>query len=131
MSDCPEVHIYLLRNTLYSFLKKLEERKAAFHRLKFTTEKDRDTWIDAMKLDLISSEESEMDDGEEVLTLHPIPWRSEKVDQMFSILDNEIMKSKSPQSQRQMKRRVEKRNSKRPVPLMIAENESLKWVIAS
>ena len=95
--------------------------------MKFTNEKDKAVWLDAMKLDIMSSEESDMDEEEEVLIIHPLEWRSDKLERMFLILDNEITKSKSPQAQRQMKRRVVGDKSQRPVPL-IADTESLKWI---
>ena len=87
-------------------------------------------FTNALKLDLMSSEESDIDDDEEILVLHPLPWRSEKVDQMFVMLDNETMKSKSPQAHRQMKRRVSGDESERSVPFL-AESEGLKWIIRS
>lgn len=54
-------------------LRKLDKRKAALHRMQFTNERDRDTWMDALKLDFMSSEENDIDNEEEVLVLHPLP----------------------------------------------------------
>ena len=53
----------------------------------------------------MSSEESDIDEDEEMLTLHPLPWRAQ-VDTLFHKLDEVTIKAKSPQARRQMKRRV-------------------------
>ena len=41
----------------------------------------------------MSSEESDVDDEDEVLTLHPLPWRAE-VDTLFRKLDKNYPKGK-------------------------------------
>ena len=63
-------------------------------------------WEKVLILGFMSSEESDLDNEEEVLTLHPLPWRAEKVDMLFRKLDEITLKAKSPQARRQMKRRV-------------------------
>ena len=64
-----------------------------------------DKWNEVIKIDIVSSEESEERDGE-VLTVHPLPRRSVKVDRMFKRLDNKIESEKTAQSKRLSKRRV-------------------------
>ena len=51
--------------------------------------------------EFMSSEES---DGEDIV-IHPLPWRSAKVDDVLSKIDAFILKQKSPQARRQMKSR--------------------------
>ena len=64
----------------------------------------------------MSSEESDVDNEDEVLTLHPLPWRAEKVDTLFRKLDEITLKAKSPQARRQMKKRVLGIESNRSTP---------------
>lgn len=64
-----------------------------------------DQWNEVMKIDIVSSEESDGSD-EEVLIVHPLPWRSEKVDRMFKRLDNKLESEKTAQCKCQSKRRV-------------------------
>ena len=64
----------------------------------------------------MSSEESEIDEEDEVLTIHPLPWRSAKVDALFHKLDETTFKAKSPQARRQMKKRVLGTESSRSYP---------------
>ena len=65
----------------------------------------RDTWKEVMKIDIVSSEESDESDGE-VLMVHPLPLRSEKVDRMFKRLDDKLESEKTAQCKCQSKRRV-------------------------
>ena len=59
-----------------------------------------------MTLEFISSEDSGSDDGDEVLMVRPLPWRSTRVDHMFNDLDKQSLADKSLQAKRQMKHRV-------------------------
>lgn len=74
--------------------------------MKFKKDTDADLWKKVVVPELISSEESDMDEEEEVLKVHSIPWRAHKVTAMFERLNSEAYKSKTPQSKRQRKRRV-------------------------
>jgi hypothetical protein len=74
--------------------------------MKFSRENDKLLWEKVLILGFMSSEESDLDDEEEVLSLRPLPWRAEKVDTLFRKLDDITLKAKSPQARRQMKRRV-------------------------
>ena len=58
-----------------------------------------------MTISMMSSEESG-NDGEDILYVHPLPFRSGKVDRFCSMLDNKVKETKSPQARRQMKKRV-------------------------
>ena len=95
---------------------KVTERVSALKKKKFKKPSDCDLWMKVLVNDLMSSEESSMDEGEEVLKIHSLPWRSSKVNKMFSSLDMEASKSKTPQSKRQRKRRVTGETSLRSMP---------------
>ena len=83
--------------------------------LQFSRENDKLLW-EVLVVGFMSSDESDIDDGEEVLTLHPPPWRSAKVDALFHKLDVTTFKAKSPQTWRQMKKRVLGTKSSRSYP---------------
>ena len=72
-----------------------------------------------MKTDYMSSEESDVDGEEDILRVLDLPWRKPSVKRMFSTLDSESAKRKTPQSKRQMKRRVMGGVSTRPKPVSI------------
>ena len=65
----------------------------------------------------MSSDDSDFDDeGKEILVTRPLTWLSNSVQHFKRVLDEEIMKEKNPQSQRQMKGRVEGMVSNRSPP---------------
>ena len=59
-----------------------------------------------MTMEIMSSEESGQEEGEDVLIVHPLPWLSESVSKVKSSLDQQIVASKTPQSRRQTKKRL-------------------------
>ena len=62
----------------------------------------------------MSSEESDVDEnGDEVLQIRPLPWRSSEVNRMFSKIDTYIMAGKSPASRRQLKKKSQGEDSSR------------------
>lgn len=69
-------------------------------------ERDMDQWKSIMTLDIMSSDESGEEDGEEFLLVHPLPWLSTAVTQFKLSLDDQIQSSKTPQAKRQMKKRL-------------------------
>ena len=69
-----------------------------------------------MKIGYMSSEESGMEDGEEVNIVKPLPWLSASVAQFKSLLDDQIVKEKSPQARRQTKKRKQGSPSTRTRP---------------
>ena len=95
-------------------LQKVEDRAGTLSKMDFADVRDKEMWEKILTLDMVSSEESGTDDGEEVLIVRPIPWRSARVHHMFRELDRQSLTDKSPQSRRQMKRRVLGENSTRP-----------------
>ena len=64
---------------------------------------------------MMSSEESAIEDEEEILFVHPLSWRSTKVDTFFAALDQTAKENKSPQALCQMKKRVIGSQSKREI----------------
>ena len=93
---------------------KLEERSASVAKMIFSDPKEKEKWSKIMTTELISSEESGSDAGEQVLIVHPLPWRSSKVDHMYRRLDKGALSLRSPQGRRQLKRRVAGTASTRP-----------------
>ena len=80
----------------------------------YRSEEEKDKWLSVMKVEVMSSDESDEDDGEEVIVVHPLPWLSAEVAAFKQQIDDEIKKEKSPQARRQMKRRIIGSPSTRP-----------------
>lgn len=74
------------------------------------TEQQRKKWLSIICNDFMSSEESE----DEAIIVHPLPWRSDHVNEMFMRIDKFSNSKKSPQALRQMKERIDGRPSSRP-----------------
>ena len=55
-------------------------------------------------MEFMSSDETDTEDGKEILVVRPLPWLSEAVVQFKAILDQEITSTKNPQAKRQMKK---------------------------
>lgn len=77
------------------------------------TDDQRQKWLAVMTNEFMSSEESGDDDS---LCLHPIPWRSSYVSQMFQKIDSYCANKKSSQARRQMKQRQVGSPSRRLLP---------------
>ena len=77
---------------------KLTERTAALRKLKFKKKSDADVWMKVMCLDMMSSDESGMDEEDEVYRVRVLPWRKDPVKRMFNTLDSEALKVKSRQA---------------------------------
>ena len=88
-------------------VQKLSERTVALKKMKFTKKSDADVWMKIMCLEMMSSDESDMDEDDEVYHVCSLPWRKEAVKRMFNTLDNEALNVKTQQAKRQMKRRIE------------------------
>ena len=82
----------------------------------FDSPQQKEEWKEAMKVEMISSDESDVDNGDEVIVTKPLPWRSANVSQFFSKLDEECRHNKSPHARRQMKPRKCGLPSSRPKP---------------
>ena len=94
----------------------MTDRHASLQLQKFKKQSDKLLWEQLMKAEYMSSEESDIDEGEDILKVHDLPWRKPGVKRMFATLDSETAKRKTPQSKRQMKRRVVGSDSTRPQP---------------
>lgn len=85
---------------------------ATLSKVKFADPKDKGK-LEVLILELMSSEDSGTD-GDDILFVHPLPWRSSKVDQIFKELDEETLSGQSPRSRHQIKQRKPGHPSKRP-----------------
>ena len=111
--------IYLYIWHLYALFlpsQKFNERKTALQKMSFNNSEELEKWRQVLKMEYMSSEESGMDDENEVIIVKSLPWRSVHVDQMFRRLDDKTLGEKSPQARCQMKRRVTGETSSRPMP---------------
>ena len=86
-------------------------RKASFAKTSAITEEEKKRWAAVMKLEMMSSEESDCDthsgsDNEDGVTSmfikHPLPWRNDKVTAPFKSLDGKTRKNQSRRSQQMM-----------------------------
>lgn len=82
----------------------------------YKNQEEKDKWFKVMKIEVMSSDESAVEEGDEVLIAHPLPWLSAEVVAFKQKMDAEIKKEKSPQALRQTKRRVIGSPSTRPCP---------------
>ena len=64
----------------------------------------------------MSSDESGIEEGDEVLILKPLPWESAEVAHFKQALDDAALEEKSPQAKRQMKPRLRGTHSARSKP---------------
>ena len=71
----------------------------------------------------MSSEES---GGEDTIIIHPLPWRTEYVNQMFQRIDSYCFSKKSPQAKRQTRKRSVGPSSTRPKP-----TNGVSWAITT
>ena len=107
---------------------KVNERKAALEKMEFIEEGQHEKWRKVLVIEYMSSEESGVDDDNEVIIVKPLPWRSSYVNQMFRRLDDKVIAEKSPQSRRQMKKRVTGEPSIRSKP---TGSEIPSWAVAN
>lgn len=73
---------------------------------------EKDKWMKAMVMDMMSSEESE---GESI-AVKALPWRSKRVEDFIKMIDDQADSQKSLQAKRQSKNRVLAGVSSRPKP---------------
>ena len=66
---------------------------------------DKDKWKKIFVPDIVSSEESDSG-NEDNIVVKSLAWRSERVNKMFHLLDEEIEKGKTTQARRQKRQRV-------------------------
>ena len=85
---------------------KVNERNAALEKMEFIEKGQHEEWRKVLVIEYTSSEESRMDDDNEVIIVKPLPWHSSYVNQMFHRFDDKVIAEKSPQLQCKMKKRV-------------------------
>jgi len=85
------------------FLSERKECSSAIMKNSKFNEQQKDKWLSIITNDMMSSEESGPDDS---IIVHPLPWRSQHVDNMFEKVDRYNDGKRSPQARRQMKRRI-------------------------
>ena len=77
------------------------------------TDEARQKWLKLMINEVMSSEES---GDEDIMILHPLPWRSDYVTKMFQNIDKYCQVRKSAQASRQTKKRKTGQPSSRLPP---------------
>ena len=75
-------------------------------KVKFKSNTDKEKWEKVLTSEMMSSEVSTSEKGEEILKVNKPSWRKTVVENMFEKLDRASYNNKSPQAKRQMKRRV-------------------------
>ena len=100
-------------------MQRFGERQAEFKRLSYS-DSDRVKWEKVLTTDLISSDESELEEDRAVLVVKELPWRSEKVSNFFKKLDKAHESRKTEQANRQTKPRIRRgMMSERPAPVSL------------
>ena len=62
-----------------SYIQKYHERKQVFEKVIFKTDEDKEKWSKVINVDLMSSEESDTVEGDEILIHRPITWLSSTI----------------------------------------------------
>ena len=83
---------------------------------KYRNDDDKKKWLDVLNISIMSSDDSDEDNGEDVIIVHPLPWLASEVVAFKSKMDEEINNEKTSQARRQTKRRVIGVPSLRPEP---------------
>ena len=97
-------------------MQKLQERKKLFEAGSYKDNDEKAKWRTIMTMDFMSSDESGVDDGNEVLMSKPLPWESPSVTLFKKTLDDAALQQKSPLAKRQMKPRKRGMPSTRSKP---------------
>lgn len=77
---------------------------------------EKEAWRKVLTMDFMSSDESCIEEGHEVLVSKPLPWQSECFTHFKQALDEAALEQKSPLAKRQMKPRRRGMPSSRPKP---------------
>ena len=99
------------------FTQKRKERAAAVEKSKKLTQEQKKKRLSIMENGFMSSEDSGGDD--DTIIIHPIPWRSQHVNDMFRRIDEFCKATKSTQARRQLKTRHSGCESARPQPVEV------------
>ena len=75
--------------SLFFSMQKLKSRRIAVQKSAAISDKDKALWKECLLEELVSSEDSDEDGS---LFTHPLPWRGEKVNNLFTSLDRKLEK---------------------------------------
>ena len=75
-------------------------------KVKFSDESHRECWLEALKIDTMSSEESDKENEEDILVVRPLSWRSTEYEKLLKIIDKNREECRSSQAKRQLLKRV-------------------------
>ncbi len=95
---------------------KYTERKAMAAKATYASEEEKEKWLSIIRMEMMSSEESADDEGEDVIVIHPLPWLSAEVTAFKQKLDEKSKNEKSPLARRQTKKRITGLPSMRSAP---------------
>ena len=96
-------------------------RQAAFTKTTALTPKQKEQFEPCLVLELMSSEESDSDEDNASFTVHPLPWRHEKVGRILVSLDKKADKNQSKRSKLMSFPRVQGLPSDRPKPVNVPD----------
>lgn len=81
-----------------------------------------------MQREVMSSEESEVEAGDEIVVVKKLPWRSDQLYTLIKIVDAKVAIDRTPQATQQAKKRIYRGVSTRPHPTI---NENMPaWLFA-
>ena len=120
--------ILLILSKLHMFcIQKLQRRIKTLSTLNME-ENEVKKWSKVLKMEYISSEESDGEDSiDSGIVIKPLSWRSKRLNSMFDHLDQQVSSTRSSQALRQTKKRV---ISDVPSTRMVPRNIP-KWAIAN
>ena len=97
-------------------------------KMRFTDERQRERWLSAMQREVMSSEESEVEAGDEIVVVKKFPWRSDQLYTLIKRVDAKVAIDHTPQATQQTKKRIYRGVSTRPQPTI---NENMPaWLFA-
>ena len=64
--------------------------KAALLKMKFTDERQKGRWLSAMQRDIMSSEDSEVEAGDETVVVRKLPRRNDQVSTLMKQVDAKL-----------------------------------------
>ena len=75
-------------------------------KVKFSDESKCERWLEALKIDTMSSEESDKENDEDILVVRPLSWRCTEYDKLLKIIERNREECRSSQAKRQLLKRV-------------------------
>ena len=84
------------------FQQKLAQRKAEIAKMNFCSEHAKKEWKKVLTPEDISSDESGLEEDNDTLVVHQLPWQARAISDLFKQLDNRIWGEKFPLVRRQI-----------------------------